>query len=211
MAEVWAHANAKGSELLMLLAIADHAADKTREAWPCVDTLATKTRMSKRQVRRLVDRLEGNGLLEIIRRVGLVHRYRVLELPIHNLGQDVQGAIVTTLDTGVHSTLDTAMSPEPSGNHQKNHHTDSVASRVPECPLPPEWKTFAVGLSLDADDAYCRFVDYWRGAPGRKGVKADWFATWRNWCRNDQGRPCRPRPVATPKKDYSAYNAAVKR
>jgi hypothetical protein len=28
-----------------------------------------------------------------------------------------------------------------------------------------------------------RFVDYWRGQAGAKGVKADWVATWRNWMR----------------------------
>ena len=27
------------------------------------------------------------------------------------------------------------------------------------------------------------FVDYWRAAPGQKGVKADWVSTWRNWIR----------------------------
>ena len=27
------------------------------------------------------------------------------------------------------------------------------------------------------------FFDYWRGVAGAKGVKLDWFATWRNWIR----------------------------
>lgn len=31
-----------------------------------------------------------------------------------------------------------------------------------------------------------RFVDYWRGQPGAKGVKVDWVATWRNWMRRAQ-------------------------
>lgn len=30
-----------------------------------------------------------------------------------------------------------------------------------------------------------RFRDYWLGQPGQKGVKRDWFATWRNWVRSD--------------------------
>lgn len=30
------------------------------------------------------------------------------------------------------------------------------------------------------------FVDYWRAAPGQKGVKLDWVATWRNWMRKAQ-------------------------
>lgn len=42
------------------------------------------------------------------------------------------------------------------------------------------------------------FVDYWRGAPGGKGVKLDWPATWRNWMRKAQQdaerRPARASP-----------------
>lgn len=30
------------------------------------------------------------------------------------------------------------------------------------------------------------FVDYYRAAPGQKGVKLDWVATWRNWMRKAQ-------------------------
>jgi hypothetical protein len=33
-----------------------------------------------------------------------------------------------------------------------------------------------------------RFRDYFLGAPGSKGVKRNWFATWRNWCRTEQQR-----------------------
>lgn len=32
------------------------------------------------------------------------------------------------------------------------------------------------------------FRDYWRGAPGAKGRKVDWFATWKNWMRREQER-----------------------
>lgn len=36
------------------------------------------------------------------------------------------------------------------------------------------------------------FVDYWRSAPGAKGVKVDWEATWRNWMRRAQENATRP-------------------
>ncbi|MFG3710795.1 hypothetical protein [Micromonospora sp. NPDC047730] len=32
------------------------------------------------------------------------------------------------------------------------------------------------------------FIDHFRGAPGQKGVKIDWPATWRNWMRREQKR-----------------------
>jgi hypothetical protein len=48
------------------------------------------------------------------------------------------------------------------------------------------------------------FVDYFRAAPGAKGVKLDWPATWRNWMRKAEesrwrgnGRPPGPRPSTT--------------
>jgi hypothetical protein len=30
-----------------------------------------------------------------------------------------------------------------------------------------------------------RFRDYWLAVPGARGRKADWGATWRNWCRRE--------------------------
>lgn len=43
------------------------------------------------------------------------------------------------------------------------------------------------------------FMDYWRGAPGAKGRKTDWPATWRNWMRREHeqraNRPTRASPV----------------
>jgi hypothetical protein len=32
------------------------------------------------------------------------------------------------------------------------------------------------------------FIDYWQAAPGQRGVKANWLATWRNWMRREQKR-----------------------
>lgn len=34
-------------------------------------------------------------------------------------------------------------------------------------------------------EVFDTFRDHWRAAPGSKGVKADWEATWRNWCRRE--------------------------
>jgi hypothetical protein len=41
------------------------------------------------------------------------------------------------------------------------------------------------------------FCDYWHSAPGAKGRKRDWEATWRNWMRREHERRSRPgRPAA---------------
>jgi uncharacterized protein YdaU (DUF1376 family) len=46
-----------------------------------------------------------------------------------------------------------------------------------------ELEAFATRLGLDAKSIAETFRDYWTAQPGAKGVKADWPATWRNWCR----------------------------
>jgi hypothetical protein len=54
--------------------------------------------------------------------------------------------------------------------------------------LPDDWAIWAkqnrpeINVNQTADG----FKDYWLAAPGAKGVKADWFATWRNWVRNQK-------------------------
>jgi len=66
MTHVWDNSKAKGSELLLLLAIADHAADDGY-CWPTIETLAHKIRMTKRSVMRLVQALEKRGDLHVVR------------------------------------------------------------------------------------------------------------------------------------------------
>jgi uncharacterized protein YdaU (DUF1376 family) len=39
---------------------------------------------------------------------------------------------------------------------------------------------------LDANFIADSFKDYWIGIVGAKGVKGDWFATWRNWVRRQE-------------------------
>ena len=37
--------------------------------------------------------------------------------------------------------------------------------------------------TLDLRREHAKFVDHWAAAPGQRGVKLDWDATWRNWMR----------------------------
>lgn len=56
--------------------------------------------------------------------------------------------------------------------------------------LPDDWRAFAAGQRFwsdkDISEEADLFRDYWHAQPGQKGVKLDWFATWRNWCRNSR-------------------------
>jgi len=58
---VWDHSPAVGTELLVLLAIADNADDAGANAYPSTDTLARKTRLDTRTVQRVIRRLEERG------------------------------------------------------------------------------------------------------------------------------------------------------
>lgn len=65
-------------------------------------------------------------------------------------------------------------------------------SRIPEGWKPgPEFIEYAIGLGFTAHEAHMvgqDFYDYWVSAPGQKGVKLDWLATWRTWTRKEAAR-----------------------
>ena len=62
---VWEKSVQKSGNLLVLLAIAEHADDQG-SAWPGVPLLARKTRLSRRHVRRCLHALVSSGELEIL-------------------------------------------------------------------------------------------------------------------------------------------------
>jgi len=54
--------------------------------------------------------------------------------------------------------------------------------------LTNDWKEFcrAERSDLDPQKVFDGFKDYWIAKAGQQGVKLDWFATWRNWVRNQK-------------------------
>ncbi len=94
--------------------------------------------------------------------------------------------------------------PSPSQTQRKNPHlpAEDVPPRQDKgCRLPDGWeptqelREFAIVHSLRPDAIAERFRDYWRAQPGTKGRKADWDATWRNWCRREAESPQQPKPT----------------
>lgn len=48
------------------------------------------------------------------------------------------------------------------------------------------WGEWALSIGADEiliNQEMAKFCDYWNAIPGQRGVKLDWGATWRNWCR----------------------------
>jgi hypothetical protein len=52
--------------------------------------------------------------------------------------------------------------------------------------MPDSWGEFCEKERSDLTPikVFEQFKDYWISQPGQKGVKLDWFATWRNWVRS---------------------------
>lgn len=86
LTHVWATSKAKGSTLLVLVAIAD-AANDDGECYPGQTRLAEKCRMSDRYLRECLSKLEALGEIEIITHGGIetksgkTNRYKVLGVP----------------------------------------------------------------------------------------------------------------------------------
>ena len=74
MTRVWDNSKSKGSALLLLLALADYASE-AGYCWPGITTLAGKTRLSERQVMRLIRQLEEAGELVCVREHRKPNRY----------------------------------------------------------------------------------------------------------------------------------------
>ncbi len=112
MSAVWDSSHHRGAALLLMLAIADFARDDG-VAWPTYATLAHKTRMSDRQIRRLVSECERSGELSINRSRGRSsHRYRIVLA--HQPGQVVH----VNQDTDGHVNEDTRVQvAEPQRGH----------------------------------------------------------------------------------------------
>ena len=62
-------------------------------------------------------------------------------------------------------------------------------TRIPEDFRPDLDEAVRIGVPMQlVSQEAAKFADYWRGVSGAKGVKLDWPATWRNWCRNAASR-----------------------
>ena len=63
--------------------------------------------------------------------------------------------------------------------------------------FPKEWEEFCQQIrpELHPTQTFDKFKDYWIAQAGQKGVKLDWFATWRNWVRNTNAPKVNPADI----------------
>jgi uncharacterized protein YdaU (DUF1376 family) len=75
-------------------------------------------------------------------------------------------------------------------NHSVEVAKAPKAKRLSLEELPKEWEDFCKKERPDLKPQYIwnQFRDYWIAQGGQKGAKLDWFATWRNWVRNQKAQ-----------------------
>jgi hypothetical protein len=63
--------------------------------------------------------------------------------------------------------------------------------RLQEEALPSDWERYCREQrpELNPKAVFESFSDYWKSVPGSKGVKLDWFLTWKNWVRRETAIP----------------------
>lgn len=119
MTRIWDDTSFRGTDLLVLLCLADHANDEG-VCWPSYATIARRARCSRRQAIRCVQHLQREGWLNVTtRRIDMTkNTSNIFKIvlpsgvvsPPSDICDDFCGLDVTTLVT--------PMSPEPSGNHK---------------------------------------------------------------------------------------------
>lgn len=137
MSLIWKHAKVSGSELLVLLAMADYGDDDGKHIFPSMKTLGDKARLSEDQTRRVLKRLEKQKLIRLVEMGGWrdgrnwANEY---ELRVDNIAKTgVQDA--TSLQDA--TTLQDATSPRRRNHRGSANATTVPAQMQPQSPLQP--------------------------------------------------------------------------
>ena len=204
MALAWKAAIPSGRKLV-LLSLCDHANDQG-ECYPSVETIARKCGMGQRTVQQHISELESAGVLERRFRRGRSTLYRLeprnfCSTPESVAPQDsaLQCSASCTAPPQLLHTTPANPAPisiiEPSMKSSPNHQVVRGTPLPPAWTLPEPWAAWALQAQPTWTAAQVRFVaekfrDHWTAIPGQRGIKADWLAAWRNWCRNE--KPAEP-------------------
>jgi len=210
MSAVWDKAPVSGAELLLLLAMADHANDEGY-LHPTPAALAKKARVARETAWRAISRFEKAGLLV---RAGVTERglpaWRMDLEALPRLEKSVttdhatvtsDHATVTTdhVTTNHGVTTDHAERDDRSrrarsdtGNRQRTVRVARTRARPTPIPddfsVSDEMRAWAKsrGILGNLNRETERFADWWKGS-GK--TKSDWVATWRNWISREADEP----------------------
>ena len=163
--EVWRGSRHKSGNLLVMLALADHADDQGK-AWPGVPSLARKARLSERHTRRCLGELLASGELEILPEPapsgGKWYQIQLEHLMPANLSlgtstSDGGTPVASNVDAADHATGTTYIVQEPSIKSSEQSHSrrdfnnlKRKSSSKPHCSRGPD----ASGLISQPKDGF---------------------------------------------------------
>lgn len=188
MQRVWKFSRHSGSNLLMLLAIAEYA-DDAGFAFPSVETLALKCRMQRRNANMILAVLRDSGELQVMRNDGPrgTNLYRIA------LGEGGHAAAPLQATAGMQALARGSakhcpaplqgLADKPSINHQETSLENRTQTRpthfVPEnFKITPELKAWAAKNRPDVDlqAETMKFREHEFRQP-----RSDWDRAWRQW------------------------------
>ena len=206
----WAVGQDVGNPLrkLVLMVLADEHRDDTDLCCPGLERIAAIGEMSTKSAARHIDALAELGKITVYKR-GRSHGY-ILHCPpkadaVSNEAPEPALATPDSVSTiadslsatpdSVSKTLDRE-STEPGRTDSNRERTGGRARKSADraTRLPDDWQPSQADIDFaleeGLDDRHIqrtadRFRDHWHAAPGERGRKLDWSATWRNWVRKD--------------------------
>lgn len=116
MSQVWEQASVGGSELLVLLALADYANDDGTSIYPSMPAIAEKSRLSVDQARRVIHKLTKQGVIELVEQGGWVNgrnrsnEYRIV-LDARGVLASYKGGTCTGTRGGTRAGASTVLAP----------------------------------------------------------------------------------------------------
>lgn len=192
-------------DLTVLAAIGVHT-DRNGWCYPSQGRLGEMLGITRQAVQKSMRALTGAGYVQIVARVRgdgaqTSNAMRVLfdtEHPLEVMRTappaTVEVAPPATPGVAPPATPEVAPPATPGVAPINDPSNDPVERKKPArgTRLPPDWWPNADLLAYAAErgwsgarlnDEIENFRDYWHAAPGSKGVKADWNATFRTWIR----------------------------
>ncbi len=195
-----------GGEMLLALALADHASDDGTRVYPSIKALAEKTRQSERTIQYQLRRMEESGWLILVNAGNggrsMTSEYRISPewikgaeiAPIQKgANDDEKGANDSA--KGCNPRQERVQPVAPANNRHRTINEPSLNQGVAAAPakasrgtvVPPDFKpdqtahniAASTGVNLQAELA--NFLDH---HTARGTVFKDWQAAFRTWLRN---------------------------
>lgn len=161
--------------------------------WPYQKTIANVAGVHQSTVSRALDRLVEDGYIERRKReskrggrTSYEHRVRLdWPSPPQNARENIPAGISENAPRAFPEEHSQGTEPLPSTSSQVVAPKRKRAAQIsPDLQLDTAWLNEAVKIGVnpvEVSNEFSKFKDYWLGL-GKP--RADWLATWRNWCRN---------------------------